>query len=481
MALDQGIVADAASVNTPAASTTADPVPSAEGSSSEELKVGDRVVVSGTKYGTLKYLGKIHVAEGVWCGIQLDEPLGKNDGSVSGKRYFSCQQRYGLFSPVGRVEKVQSDITQSQIAARKASISSSSANTQPLHRSTSQESLHSNLSEFSTSSNSISRIPMRTPGKSQPQKLLNTANPYTTPNTKSLLTQAAATLAAVTPSSTQVSNLIQTIRDKDVYIEKLQQQREQDRLEFSRAAQQVDEMESRMLAFKQQFDVKDSENVQLKKEQYETKQRLEDLEFQLEEYKLTETNKEQSTASVIPDGHRLLAPKDIEIYEQIKEKVLELESTNQKFILEKQTLHDEHRQELKRQSEQSETELKSRLSDVERKHQEDLQSKQTSDAGQIRAEYESKFSEREQQNNDRLEQLKREQQQEIDQLKAQLNDLRTKGETNEGEIRIYLYFFRTKSKHNSLRERECLRTTAERTAVEIRTSNEGSTRGKGSH
>lgn len=468
---------DSTVVNTAAASTAADPAPPAEGSSSQELKVGDRVVVSGTKFGTLKYLGKIHVAEGVWCGIQLDEPQGKNDGSVSGKRYFSCQQRYGLFSPVARVEKVNNDTTQSQIVVRKASISSSTANTQPLHRSTSQESLHSNLSEFSTSSNSISRIPMRTPGKSQPQKLLNTANPYTTPNTKSLLTQAAATLAAGAPSSAQVSNLIQTIRDKDMYIEKLQQQREQDRLEFSRAAQQVDEMESRMLAFKQQFDVKESENEQLKKDQYETKQRLEDLEFQLEEYKLTETNKEQSATSVIPDGHRLLAPKDIEIYEQIKEKVLELESTNQKLILEKQTLHDEHRQELKRHGESSEAELKSRLSDLERKYHDDLQSKQTSDLDQVKAEYESKLTAKDQQASERLEQLKKEQQQVIDQLKSQLTDLRTKGETHANEIPIDLCCFRTKSKHESIRKREDLRNADQRTAVKNRTSNERSTRG----
>ena len=348
--------------------------------------------------------------------------MGKNDGSVSGKRYFTCQQRYGLFSPLARVEKVTNDMSQSQIIARKASISSST-NNPPIHRSTSQESLHSNLSEFSASSNSISRIPTRPLGKTQQQKLATNTNIYTTPNTKSLLTQAAATLAAVTPSSNQTAHLVQTIKEKDIYIEKLQSQREQDRLEFLRAAQQVDEMESRMLAFKQQYDSKESENEQLKKEQYQTNQRLEDLEFQLEEYKLADANKEHSTTPSVPDGHRLLSPKDIEIYEQVKAKVLDLESINQKLILEKQTLQDEHRQESKRQNELNENDLKSRLNELELKYNNDLKNIQTNNIDKIKSEYETKLNDKDKQLNQLIEQIKQEKQQEIDQLKSQITDL----------------------------------------------------------
>ncbi|CAF5105177.1 unnamed protein product [Rotaria sp. Silwood1] len=54
--------ADTTLINTTTAAdtstTTNDQTVLAEPSSSQELVVGDRVVVSGTKHGTLKYLGK---------------------------------------------------------------------------------------------------------------------------------------------------------------------------------------------------------------------------------------------------------------------------------------------------------------------------------------------------------------------------------------------------------------------------------------
>ncbi|XP_013793593.2 CAP-Gly domain-containing linker protein 2-like, partial [Limulus polyphemus] len=59
------------------------------GGGNGSLRVGDRVVVnslSGTKTGTLRYLGNTEFAGGVWAGVELDEPTGRNDGSVAGKR-----------------------------------------------------------------------------------------------------------------------------------------------------------------------------------------------------------------------------------------------------------------------------------------------------------------------------------------------------------------------------------------------------------
>ncbi|GMM36785.1 Alf1 protein [Saccharomycopsis crataegensis] len=59
--------------------------------------------------GTVRYVGKIPEitstgAEFPWVGIELDEPLGKNDGSIKGKKYFSCNAKYGSFAKPTNVE-----------------------------------------------------------------------------------------------------------------------------------------------------------------------------------------------------------------------------------------------------------------------------------------------------------------------------------------------------------------------------------------
>lgn len=56
------------------------------------MTVGDRVIVSsgfGSRKGTLRYLGETQFASGNWCGVELDEASGKNDGSVDGVRFVS--------------------------------------------------------------------------------------------------------------------------------------------------------------------------------------------------------------------------------------------------------------------------------------------------------------------------------------------------------------------------------------------------------
>lgn len=53
------------------------------------LKVGCRVNVPAKSVkGTVEYIGNTTFAQGKWVGINLDEPKGKNNGTVKDKQYF---------------------------------------------------------------------------------------------------------------------------------------------------------------------------------------------------------------------------------------------------------------------------------------------------------------------------------------------------------------------------------------------------------
>eukprot|EP01132_Coremiostelium_polycephalum_P001359 gene1359-1716_t len=57
----------------------------------------DNVDDDDYRLGTIEYIGKTEFAPGYWIGVKLDLPLGKNNGTVKGKLYFTCPQNYGSF------------------------------------------------------------------------------------------------------------------------------------------------------------------------------------------------------------------------------------------------------------------------------------------------------------------------------------------------------------------------------------------------
>lgn len=79
---------------------------------SMEVKLDDRVFVRGAinDFATVKFYGLTDFAEGYWVGLELDNEVGKNDGSVNGVQYFNIADRedflkHGLFT---RVEQIRS-------------------------------------------------------------------------------------------------------------------------------------------------------------------------------------------------------------------------------------------------------------------------------------------------------------------------------------------------------------------------------------
>ncbi|XP_065651766.1 kinesin-like protein KIF13A isoform X6 [Hydra vulgaris] len=69
------------------------------------LKVGDLVRISDNLEGFVRFYGRTQFADGVWVGLALSVPDGKNDGSVNGVSYFKCEPLHGLFIRAEKLTK----------------------------------------------------------------------------------------------------------------------------------------------------------------------------------------------------------------------------------------------------------------------------------------------------------------------------------------------------------------------------------------
>lgn len=69
----------------------------------DQFIIGQRVYVGGHRPGQIAFIGETNFAPGEWAGIVLDDASGKNDGTVSGKRYFQCEPKRGIFSKLTRL------------------------------------------------------------------------------------------------------------------------------------------------------------------------------------------------------------------------------------------------------------------------------------------------------------------------------------------------------------------------------------------
>ncbi|XP_021352247.1 CAP-Gly domain-containing linker protein 1-like [Mizuhopecten yessoensis] len=259
--------------------------PVSAGGSKAVLKIGDRVLVSGTKMGTLRYVGLTDFAKGDWAGVDLDEKQGKNDGAVAGKRYFDCRPMYGLFAPLHKVARLTSGSgpgvgTGSTTPSPQARSLMNTSLRLSRERSGSQES----VSSISSSASSVSR-----------SRAKNSQRPST-------LNLSATTTA-----------LQKALKEKEEHIEQLLRERDLERAEVARAAAHVDEAEGELTTMRVQSErlKEDTDDAvvklrshiqQLEKEKAEIlckledeKRKVEDLQFQIEEESITKDDLESRT------------------------------------------------------------------------------------------------------------------------------------------------------------------------------------------
>uniref|UniRef100_A0A8C3TJ56 CAP-Gly domain containing linker protein 1 n=1 Tax=Chelydra serpentina TaxID=8475 RepID=A0A8C3TJ56_CHESE len=245
-----------------------------------ELKIGDRVLVGGTKAGVVRFLGETDFAKGEWCGVELDEPLGKNDGAVAGTRYFQCQPKYGLFAPVHKVTKIGFPSTTP--AKAKATVRKVVATPSALKRSPSA----SSLSSLSSVASSVSSKPSRT----------------------GLLTETSSRYARKISGTTALQ---EALKEKQQHIEQLLAERDLERAEVAKATshvgeieqelalardghdQHVLEMEAKMDQLRAMVEAADREKVELLNQLEEEKRKVEDLQFRVEEESITKGDLEQ--------------------------------------------------------------------------------------------------------------------------------------------------------------------------------------------
>lgn len=71
-----------------------------------EYQVGSRVDVEGYQSpGTVRYYGPHLVKTNkIVYGVELDDPIGKNNGTVGGKKYFTCKKKHGVLVTRSKVK-----------------------------------------------------------------------------------------------------------------------------------------------------------------------------------------------------------------------------------------------------------------------------------------------------------------------------------------------------------------------------------------